>query len=132
MTQHPIPFLLLTLVVTWFAGCTPNENVGTAPSSSNTGGTAEGEQADDLRSLRQVYLDHHDAHGQGPASWEAALEFARLSDTYDPAALERLRTAGCQVRWGGKISDAVDGADNYIIAEVPGGPKLAISGAINP
>jgi hypothetical protein len=93
-------------------------------------GAPEGDDADDLRAFRQVYQDHLDYHGQGPANWEAAIEWAKTSDTYDLAAIERLRDAGCQVTWGAKMTDAVQGSDSFVIAQHPSGPKLMISGAI--
>jgi hypothetical protein len=34
------------------------------------------------------------------------------------------------VVWEAKMTDAVNGVDSYQIAEIPGGPKLMISGAL--
>lgn len=123
-------FLLFAIVC---AGCDTAENGGdSAGVSTGISSTPpQGNDADDLRALKQVYIDHLDFHGQGPASWEATLEFAKLSDSYDPEAIERLQAAGCQVTWNAKMTDAAaGGVDNYQIAALPGGMKLMISGAI--
>ncbi len=129
MSYRTISQFAVLLVVATFAGCESSEELGSTGTTISSA-APQGSDADDLRALRQVYIDYHDAYGQGPASWEATLEFAKLADTYDPAAVERLRDAGCQVVWSAKMTDAVDGVDTYQIAALPGGPKLMISGAI--
>jgi hypothetical protein len=127
MPRGMITKFVLLFIVAICAGCDSAGENGVSTSSS----APQGNDADDLRALRQVYIDYLDAYGQGPADWEAALEFAKLSDTYNPEAIERLRDAGCQVTWSAKMTDAaVSGVDNYQIAALPGGPRLMISGAI--
>jgi hypothetical protein len=72
---------------------------------------------DDFKALALVYHHHHDAHRQGPPSWEEAIAFCRKSgDSRGIEVLERLRQKGVVVYWGIRLRDVKVGTSNYVVA----------------
>lgn len=83
----------------------------------------------DLAVLGLVYHDYHDAHRQGPPGWDEAIRFA-AEHSRNPAALERVRAAGYQVKWGKRLRDVTAGTANTVLAESGSGPRLMFDGSV--
>ncbi len=78
----------------------------------------DSQRADDLKALGLVWHNYHDAHAIGPAGWDECLKFAQENE-HDAAALQRLRDAGFDVRWGVNFRDVREGLSNTVLAEAP-------------
>ncbi|MAG92234.1 MAG: hypothetical protein CMJ48_00570 [Planctomycetaceae bacterium] len=73
---------------------------------------------DDLKVLGLLWHNYHDAHAVGPAGWDECLRFAQ-ENGQDAAAIQRLRDAGFDVRWGVNFRDVREGLANTVLAQAP-------------
>jgi hypothetical protein len=80
----------------------------------------------DLKVVGLDYHNFHDANRKGPANWEE-LQKASM----DPQAVQRVKDAGYQVKWGVEFGKVSEGLSNTVLAEKPGGKyKLMMDGAV--
>jgi hypothetical protein len=124
----------LAVAMMGIAGCEPGATQS-GPAAAG-GGSASSRAVDPKNDLWQfgvAYLDYHDVHGEGPPDWDTLLAFA-AERNHKSDAIQRVRDAGYQVKWGVKIREvAATGTSilEYVIAESPqGGPKLMLDGSI--
>ncbi len=84
----------------------------------------------DLKALHVAYRNYMDLNNKGPAGWDDLLHQAsQVGD--DTAAIQRVRSAGYQVKWGLSTSDMNQAADADVLAQSSGGgPKLMMNGAV--
>jgi hypothetical protein len=84
--------------------------------------------AKDLQEVYFQYTSYHDAHGQGPASWDELIKFATEAKG-NVAAIQRARDKGVQVTWGKKFASLPDGMTNTVFAQGGGGPTMMFDGS---
>jgi hypothetical protein len=80
----------------------------------------------DLKSLAIDYHNYHDVHRQGPPGWDELI-----AESSNPDSVKRVRDAGYQVTWDGKLTEMPQGTSNTVMAQKPGGgPKLMMDGSV--
>lgn len=121
--------LLLFVVLIVTAGCGGDSTTDTDKKGDNPDSPASAKfNVSDLKAVGIAFHNHHDRHGKGPDSWEGLLETAGADEK---AAIESVRKAGYQMKWGVSIRDAVEGTTNFVLAESPNHPqKLYLDGSV--
>jgi hypothetical protein len=80
----------------------------------------------DLKVVGLDYINFHDANRKGPASWEELQK-----NSMDAQAVQRVKDAGYQVKWGVELNKIEGGTSNTVLAEKPGGRfKLMMDGSV--
>jgi len=89
-------------------------------------GSGEARLLNDLKVVGLDYHNYHDANRVGPANWDELMKNSR-----DREAVQRVRDAGYQVKWGVKFTEVTEGLANTVLAEKPGGgPKVMMDGSV--
>jgi hypothetical protein len=97
---------------------------------SGCGASNQAKFMNDLKQTGLAYQNHHDAHQQGPASWDELIATDK-STGGDGQAIARVRDAGYQMKWGVKFSEVSEGLSNAVMAEKPGGgPRIMMDGSV--
>lgn len=117
------------LGISFFAiGC--DRDVIVAPAAQQAAqqsATASMEQ--NLEKFHSAYLDYHDTHGKGPASWDELKSSVPESQSDRLAAIQAVQDAGYAVTWGLEAKAMTDGMSNTVVAQ-GGGPTLYFDGSV--
>lgn len=93
-------------------------------------GASSARLKNDLKMTGMAYHSYHDAHQQGPPNWDELIAFAKTANL-GPEAIQRVRDAKYELKWGVKFKDLKEGTSNTVMGEAPGGgPKIMMDGSV--
>lgn len=125
----PSPVFALPLAaLALLGGC--DRDVILAPAAEQAAQqTATASTEQNLKQFHSAYLDYHDTHGKGPASWDELKSSVPESKADRVAAIQAVQDAGYSVTWGLEANTMTDGMSNAVVAQ-GGGPTLYFDGSV--